>query len=115
MEEWKFYMPTRIRFGWGRFQEIRQIVDELLQRIVLLRRVPEALAVPAGVEAGARIALRGQLPCSARPRQARLAKSVCEQQVGLRRASRKAFQRDRAGIAVDGRFGCGRKLGYHTY
>jgi alcohol dehydrogenase YqhD (iron-dependent ADH family) len=27
MEEWKFYMPTRIRFGWGRFQKIRQVVD----------------------------------------------------------------------------------------
>ena len=29
MEAWKFYMPTRIRFGWGRFQEIREVVDEL--------------------------------------------------------------------------------------
>lgn len=29
MDNWGFYMPTRIRFGWGRFKEIRQIVDEL--------------------------------------------------------------------------------------
>jgi len=29
MQDWGFYMPTRIRFGWGRFNEIRQVVDEL--------------------------------------------------------------------------------------
>lgn len=29
MQAWGFYMPTRIRFGWGRFNEIRQVVDEL--------------------------------------------------------------------------------------
>jgi alcohol dehydrogenase class IV len=36
MEDWKFYMPTKIRFGWGRFQEIRQIVDELKGRKIFL-------------------------------------------------------------------------------
>jgi alcohol dehydrogenase len=36
MEEWNFYMPTRIRFGWGRFQEIRQIVDELKGKRIFL-------------------------------------------------------------------------------
>jgi len=36
MEEWKFYMPTRIRFGWGRFKEIREVVDELHGRRVFL-------------------------------------------------------------------------------
>jgi alcohol dehydrogenase class IV len=36
MEEWKFYMPTKIRFGWGRFQEIRQIVDELKGKKIFL-------------------------------------------------------------------------------
>ena len=36
MEDWKFYMPTRIRFGWGRFQEIRQAVDELKGRKIFL-------------------------------------------------------------------------------
>lgn len=29
MENWGFYMPTRIRFGWGRSREIHEIVDEL--------------------------------------------------------------------------------------
>jgi len=29
MENWGFYMPTKIRFGWGQFQEIRQTVDDL--------------------------------------------------------------------------------------
>jgi alcohol dehydrogenase len=36
MEEWKFYMPTKIRFGWGRFQEIRQVVDELKGKKIFL-------------------------------------------------------------------------------
>lgn len=36
MDNWGFYMPTRIRFGWGRFQEIHQIVDELNGRRVFL-------------------------------------------------------------------------------
>ena len=36
MEDWKFYMPTRIRFGWGRFQEIRQVVDELKGKKIFL-------------------------------------------------------------------------------
>lgn len=36
MEEWKFYMPTKIRFGWGRFQEIRQVVDELKGKRIFL-------------------------------------------------------------------------------
>jgi alcohol dehydrogenase class IV len=36
MEGWNFYMPTRIRFGWGRFQEIRQIVDELKGKKIFL-------------------------------------------------------------------------------
>ena len=36
MENWNFYMPTRIRFGWGRFQEIGQIVDELNGRKIFL-------------------------------------------------------------------------------
>jgi alcohol dehydrogenase class IV len=36
MENWNFYMPTRIRFGWGRFQEIGQIVDELNGRRIFL-------------------------------------------------------------------------------
>ena len=36
MEEWKFYMPTRIRFGWGRFREIRQVVDELNGKRIFL-------------------------------------------------------------------------------
>jgi alcohol dehydrogenase len=36
MEEWKFYMPTKIRFGWGRFQEIRQVVDELNGKRIFL-------------------------------------------------------------------------------
>jgi alcohol dehydrogenase len=29
-------MPTRIRFGWGRFQEIRQVVDELNGKRIFL-------------------------------------------------------------------------------
>jgi len=36
MEDWKFYMPTRIRFGWGRFQEIHQVVDELKGKRIFL-------------------------------------------------------------------------------
>jgi alcohol dehydrogenase len=36
VEDWKFYMPTRIRFGWGRFQEIRQVVDELKRKKIFL-------------------------------------------------------------------------------
>jgi alcohol dehydrogenase class IV len=36
MEDWKFYMPTKIRFGWGRLQEIRQVVDELKGRKIFL-------------------------------------------------------------------------------
>lgn len=36
MEGWKFYMPTKIHFGWGRFQEIRQVVDELKGRKIFL-------------------------------------------------------------------------------
>jgi alcohol dehydrogenase YqhD (iron-dependent ADH family) len=36
MEDRKFYMPTRIRFGWGRFQEIRQVVDELKGKKIFL-------------------------------------------------------------------------------
>jgi alcohol dehydrogenase class IV len=36
LEEWKFYMPTKIRFGWGRFQEIRQVVDELKGKRIFL-------------------------------------------------------------------------------
>jgi alcohol dehydrogenase class IV len=36
MEDWKFYMPTQIRFGWGRFKEIRQVVDELNGKRVFL-------------------------------------------------------------------------------
>jgi alcohol dehydrogenase class IV len=36
MEDWKFYMPTQIRFGWGRFKEIRQVVDELNGKKVFL-------------------------------------------------------------------------------
>jgi alcohol dehydrogenase len=36
MEDWKFYMPTKIRFGWGRFQEIRQVVDELKGKKIFL-------------------------------------------------------------------------------
>ena len=36
MENWNFYMPTRIRFGWGRFKEIRQIVEELKGKKVFL-------------------------------------------------------------------------------
>jgi len=36
VENWGFYMPTRIRFGWGRFQEIRQIVDELNGKRIFL-------------------------------------------------------------------------------
>jgi len=36
VENWNFYMPTRIRFGWGRFQEISQIVDELNGRKIFL-------------------------------------------------------------------------------
>jgi len=36
VEEWKFYMPTRIRFGWGRFKEIRQVVDELKGKKIFL-------------------------------------------------------------------------------
>jgi len=36
VENWNFYMPTRIRFGWGRFQEIGQIVDELNGRKIFL-------------------------------------------------------------------------------
>jgi len=35
-EDFKFYMPTRIRFGWGSFQEIRQIVDELKGKRIFL-------------------------------------------------------------------------------
>jgi alcohol dehydrogenase len=36
MDKWGFYMPTRIRFGWGRFQEIRQVVDELNGKRIFL-------------------------------------------------------------------------------
>jgi len=36
VEEWKFYMPTKIRFGWGKFQEIRQVVDELKGKKIFL-------------------------------------------------------------------------------
>lgn len=36
MESWNFYMPTRIRFGWGRLAEIRQGVDELGGKRVFL-------------------------------------------------------------------------------
>jgi len=36
MENWNFYMPTRIRFGWGRFKEIRQVIDELNGKRVFL-------------------------------------------------------------------------------
>ena len=36
MEDWKFYMPTRIRFGWGRFKEIPQVVEELNGKRILL-------------------------------------------------------------------------------
>jgi alcohol dehydrogenase len=36
VEEWKFYMPTRIRFGWGRFKEIPQVVEELNGKRILL-------------------------------------------------------------------------------
>jgi alcohol dehydrogenase class IV len=36
VEDWKFYMPTKIRFGWGRFQEIRQVVDELKGKKIFL-------------------------------------------------------------------------------
>ena len=36
MEDWKFYMPTKIRFGWGRFQEIRQVVEELKGKKIFL-------------------------------------------------------------------------------
>jgi alcohol dehydrogenase class IV len=36
MEDWKFFMPTKIRFGWGRFQEIRQVVDELKGKKIFL-------------------------------------------------------------------------------
>jgi alcohol dehydrogenase class IV len=36
-EDFKFYMPTRIRFGWSSFHEIRQVVDELKgERIFLV-------------------------------------------------------------------------------
>ena len=36
MENWGFYMPTRVRFGWGRFQEFRQVVDELNGKRIFL-------------------------------------------------------------------------------
>jgi alcohol dehydrogenase class IV len=36
VEEWKFYMPTRIRFGWGRLKEIRQVVEELNGKRIFL-------------------------------------------------------------------------------
>jgi len=36
MEDWKFYMPTRIRFGWGRFKEIREVVEELKGKKIFL-------------------------------------------------------------------------------
>ena len=36
MEDWKFFMPTKIRFGWGRFQEIRQVVEELKGKKIFL-------------------------------------------------------------------------------
>jgi len=42
---WGFYMPTRIRFGWGRFGELRQVVDEVGGRRVFLvcaKRAPWA-------------------------------------------------------------------------
>jgi len=42
---WGFYMPTRIRFGWGRFSELRQVVDELGGRRIFLvaaKRAPWA-------------------------------------------------------------------------
>jgi alcohol dehydrogenase class IV len=35
-EDFKFYMPTRIRFGWGSFHEIRQVVDELKGKRIFL-------------------------------------------------------------------------------
>jgi alcohol dehydrogenase len=35
-QDFKFYMPTRIRFGWGSFREIRQIVDELKGKRIFL-------------------------------------------------------------------------------
>ena len=36
MQDWGFYMPTRIRFGWGRLSEVRQVVAELNGRKVFL-------------------------------------------------------------------------------
>ena len=36
VQDWGFYMPTRIRFGWGRLSEVRQVVAELNGRKVLL-------------------------------------------------------------------------------
>lgn len=36
MQNWGFYMPTRIRFGCGQFEEIRQIVDELNGKRIFL-------------------------------------------------------------------------------
>jgi alcohol dehydrogenase class IV len=36
LENWNFYMPTRIRFGWGRFKEIREVVEELKGKKVFL-------------------------------------------------------------------------------
>ena len=36
VEDWQFYMPTRVRFGWGRFKEIRPVVDALKSKRVFL-------------------------------------------------------------------------------
>jgi len=36
VQDWGFYMPTRIRFGWGRLSELRQVVAELNGRKVFL-------------------------------------------------------------------------------
>ena len=36
MQDWGFYMPTRIRFGWGRLSEIRQVVGELNGKKIFL-------------------------------------------------------------------------------
>jgi alcohol dehydrogenase len=36
VQDWSFYMPTRIRFGWGRLSEIRQVVGELKGKKIFL-------------------------------------------------------------------------------
>jgi alcohol dehydrogenase len=36
VQDWGFYMPTRIRFGWGRLSEIRQVVGELNGKKIFL-------------------------------------------------------------------------------